>query len=82
MNWVHHDVLINIMVARIYIYIYIIIIHLNNPIDPWPSLEFVYRDGCLCKSLNKAPRIQIHSCFLNSPVPPFAISFPFLQGTE
>ena len=43
------------------------------------GLCILYLEGCLCKGLNKAPRIQIRSCFLNSPVPPFAISFPFLQ---
>ena len=74
MNWVHGDVLINFMVARILFY--------SILVDPWLHLEFVYREVCLCKSLYKAPVIQIRSCFLNSPVPPFAISFPFLQGTE
>lgn len=59
------DVLINFIISRVFFW--------NKLVDYLSYLYFVHGESlCLCSS--KAPWIQVHPCFPNSCVPPFAIS--------
>ena len=69
MNWVHGDVLINFMVARFFFF--------NNPVDPWPSLEFGTGMVVFAKALIKLLEFKFIHAFLTPLFLHLPFHFPF-----